>query len=93
MKKRPLSSYEKELARLAAARWGHLPADRLVLELCRIGVVDPSVCKILSTRRFVDDSVKSGLPKVEAMWLAAERFGTSYEYIRKCMYNYPGLDV
>jgi glycerol-3-phosphate cytidylyltransferase-like family protein len=89
-----MTRYEKELARIIADRYGYVAStDQLVEELCRIGVVDHTRCKILSVRRWVDEAVKNGSGKVDAMWQAAEHFCATYEYIRKCMYYYTDVNV
>ncbi len=88
-----MTRYEKELARIVAERYGKLPAAEIVAELCRIGVVDHTLCKVLAVRRHVDELVKSGSGKVDAMWLAAEYFCATYEYVRKCMYYYIDINI
>ncbi len=77
-----MTRYEKELARIVAERYGNLPAGELVAELCRIGVVDHTLCKVLAVRRWVEEAVSGGEGKVDAMWLAAEHFCATYEYVR-----------
>jgi hypothetical protein len=88
-----MTLYEKELARIAAARWGHLPAAELIEKLCHIGVIDHTLCKILAVRRYVDEQVRCGSGKIAAMWLAAEHFCATYEYVRKCMYYYNDVNL
>jgi ribosomal protein L17 len=89
-----LTRYQKYLARIVAEKYGDLPADRLVEELCRVGVVDHTLCKVLAVRGRVEELVKSGRHgKVEAMWIAAEQFCATYEYVRKCMYYYTDVNI
>lgn len=88
-----MTRYEKELARMVAERYGKLPAGELVAELCRIGVVDHTLCKVLAVRRYVEELVRGGTGKVDAMWLAAEHFCATYEYVRKCMYYYTDVNL
>lgn len=88
-----MTRYEKELARIVAERCGNLPAEKIVEELCRIGVVDHTLCKVLAVRRRVDELVGEGHGKVDSMWMAAEQFCTTYEYIRKCMYYYTDVNI
>ncbi len=88
-----LTRYEKELARIVAEKYGELPPARLVEELCRIGVVDHTLCKVLAVRRWVDEALKAGNRKVDAMWMASEHFCATYEYIRKCMYYYTDVNI
>jgi hypothetical protein len=88
-----MTKYQKELARIVAERYGELPTAQLVEKLCRIGVVDHTLCKVFAVRRFVDEQVKSGVGKVDAMWTASEHFCATYEYIRKCMYYYTDINI
>ena len=88
-----LTRYEKELARIVAERYGDFSPARLVEELCRMGVVDHTLCKVLAVRRWVEEAVKGGSGKVEAMWMAAEYFCATYEYVRKCMYYYNDVNI
>jgi hypothetical protein len=88
-----LTRYEKELARIVDERYGELPARRLVEELCRMGVVDHTLCKVFAVRRWVDEEMKRGRGKVDAMWMAAEYFCATYEYVRKCMYYYTDVNI
>ena len=88
-----MTRYEKELARIVSERYGDMPAGELVAELCRIGVVDHTLCKVFAVRRYVDRLTGDGTGKVDAMWLAAEHFCATYEYIRKCMYYYKDVNI
>ena len=93
MKSTKLTRYEKELCRIVAERYGGLTATGLVEELCRIGVIDHTRCKVLAVRRWVEEAVRAGSGKVEAMWMAAEHFCATYEYVRKCMYYYNDINI
>ncbi len=88
-----MTLYEKELARIVGERYGNLTAGQLIEELCRIGVVDYTRCKVLAVRRRVEEMVRGGHKKVDAMWLAAEQFCATYEYVRKCMYYYTDVNI
>lgn len=88
-----MTRYEKELARIIAERFPNLTPQQLIAELCRIGVVDHTLCKVLAVRRRVDELVREGNGKVDAMWMAAEQFCATYEYIRKCMYYYTDVNI
>ncbi len=88
-----MTLYEKELARIVGERYGKLNAAELVAELCRIGVVDHTRCKILAVRRRVEELVHDGHRKIEAMWLAADQFCATYEYVRKCMYYHTDVNI
>jgi len=88
-----LTRYQKDLAQIVETRYAGMSPAALVAELCRIGVVDHTLCKVLAVRRWVDDAVKGGHRKVEAMWMASEHFCSSYEYVRKCMYYYNDVNI
>ncbi|MDR0907566.1 MAG: hypothetical protein LBM63_03015 [Rikenellaceae bacterium] len=88
-----MTKYQKELAREVGRRYGELPTAKLVEELCRIGVVDHTLCKVLAVRRYVEQLVKDGAGKVDAMWAATDHFCATYEYIRKCMYYYTDVNL
>jgi hypothetical protein len=88
-----LTRYEKELVRLVALRYGNLSPAALVEELCRAGVIDYTRCKVLAVRRWVDEAVKRGDGRVEAMVFAAEYFCATFEYVRKCMYYHKDVNI
>lgn len=88
-----MTRYEKELARIITQCWGNISAVELIEKLCDIGVIDHTLCKVLAVRRHVEELVRSGTGKVDAMWLAAEHFCATYEYVRKCMYYYKDLNL
>lgn len=71
---------------------GECPAQ-ITKRLINMGVVDFSRCKILCVRNFVDIQIKEGKKKNDAMWIAAEKFSCSYEYIRKCVYYYRDINL
>lgn len=88
-----LTRYEKEVARTIAERCEKSSTEEIVEKLCRIGVVDHTLCKVLAVRQYVDRLVAGGCQKVDAMWLAAGHFSASYEYIRKCIYYYKDINA
>jgi hypothetical protein len=88
-----LNRYEKELARVVADRFADLTPAGVVEELCRIGVVDHTLCKVLAVRTWVDEQIRAGHGKVDSMWSAADHFCSTYEYIRKCMYYYKDVNL
>ena len=65
----------------------------VVERLIRMGVVDTVRCKILVVREYVNELVGRGTGKVDAMYMAAEKFCCSYEYVRKCMYYYKEVNL
>lgn len=90
----PLTRYQKELAAILARRYGRIGTAALVEELCRIGVIDHTRCKVLAIRRWVDDRVAiDGIGKIRAMHMAADHFASTFDYIRKCVYHYRDVNV
>ena len=61
--------------------------------LTRIGVIDITLCKVLTIREFVAALQKNGMKKIDAMWMASEQFACTYEYVRKCMYYYTDVNL
>lgn len=89
-----LTIYDKELiASLQKMFPENEDTAALVEKLIRMGVVDNVRCKILAVRTFVYELVKCGGGKVDSMYVAAEKFCCSYEYVRKCMYYYKDVDI
>lgn len=88
-----LTIYQREVARLVARRFKKLPPEDLVAELCRMGLIDHSICKVLAVRTWVAEATATGVKKLDAMWTASEKFCTSYEYIRKCIYYYKDINL
>jgi hypothetical protein len=70
-----------------------LDNGELMDKLFEMGVVDFSRCKILATRQYVEQLVRRGEKKTNAMWMAAEHFVCSYEYVRKCVYYYTDINM
>ena len=83
-----MNVYEKQLIDSVSKLYPDSCTAGLVEMLIRMGVVDSTLCKVLVVREYVNDLVKRGSGKVDAMYSAAERFYCSYEYVRKCMYYY-----
>ncbi len=88
-----MTLYEKQLVKIIDAHYGELNTKNLLEKLIKMGVVDYTRCKILAVRNVVDEMVKKGMKKSDAMWSAAEQFACSYEYIRKCMYYYTDVNI
>lgn len=83
-----MTVYQKELMHLLQDKFGRLSTVQLIEKLSEIGVLDYVLCKVLVVREFVCALQRSGVKKIDAMWIASEKFACSYEYIRKCMYYY-----
>lgn len=88
-----LTVYDKQLIESVDRLWPGLDTAALVERLINIGVVDPVRCKILVVREYVDEMVAKGNGKVDSMYMAAERFCCSYEYVRKCIYYYKEIKL
>jgi hypothetical protein len=88
-----LTRYQRELCNIVSRKFDSLPPNLLVEELCRMGVIDHTLCKVLAVRTWVDEQTRTGQRKVKAMNLAAEHFCASYEYVRKCMYYYQNVNL
>ena len=88
-----LNIYEKQLVDSVCGILGNECVGPLVEKLIEMGVVDSVRCKILVVREYVDNLVKQGNGKVDAMYMAADRFCCSYEYVRKCMYYYKDVNL
>lgn len=83
-----LPRHQRLLVDALVERYGGLPPEKLLVKLCETGVIDQTRCKILAVRRRVDELYRRGGPKLDAMSRAAEEFCVTYEYVRKCVYNY-----
>ncbi len=88
-----MTTYEKQLIETITARWPELGPAAVMEKLIEIGVVDYTRCKVLAVREFVAAQVTAGVRKIDAMWLATERFSCSYEYVRKCVYYYRDVNL
>ena len=88
-----LTRYEKYLADIVRQKYSDEDLAEVIELLCRKGIIDMSMCKVLAVRNFVEHLVRHGSQKVEAMWSAAEYFCATYEYVRKCMYYYKDVSL
>lgn len=88
-----MTTYERQFSKIFEAKFPALSTADILEKLSEIGVIDFTLCKVLAVRSHVDTLVKEGSKKVDAMWCAAELFGCSYEYIRKCMYYYKNVNL
>lgn len=88
-----MTSYEKELISQLEQHYPRLSTTRLLEKLMDMGVIDFSRCKILAVRSRVEQLIKQGYKKIDAMWEAASHFACSYEYVRKCMYYYQDVNL
>ena len=56
-----MTRYEKELIRMIGMRFGELAPQQLVEKLTGIGVIDITLCKVLTIREFVAALQKNGM--------------------------------
>lgn len=88
-----MTVYQKELMHLLQNKFGQLSTVQLIEKLSEIGVLDFILCKVLVVREFVNALQRTGVKKIDAMWIASEKFACTYEYIRKCMYYYTDVGL
>ena len=88
-----LTVYDKQLIGEVERMFPDHHAGEVVERLIRMGVVDTVRCKILVVREYVNELVGRGTGKVDAMYMTAEKFCCSYEYVRKCMYYYKEVNL
>lgn len=87
-----MTIYVKELLERIGERYGELSGVEMAQKLFELGVVNHTLCKVLAVRDYVDERVKEGDKKIDAMWKASEQFCCSYEYARKCVYYYTDIN-
>lgn len=88
-----MTIYVKELLDMIDQEYGRMDTKDLTKKLFEIGVVDHTMCKVLAVRKYVENEMKKGEKKIDAMWNASERFSCTYEYIRKCVYYYTDVNI
>lgn len=88
-----MTIYQRQLKQQIAELHPDSSNDELLDLLFEMGVVDQTRCKVLAVRRWVDNAVREGSRKVDAMYQAADKFSCSYEYVRKCMYYYTDVNL
>jgi hypothetical protein len=88
-----LTRYQHGLWQVIAKRTRHISTKRLFEQLCRMGVVDNTLCKVLAVRLWVDQRCDEGYGKVKAMWMAAEHFSITYELVRQYIYYYKDINI
>lgn len=67
--------------------------ENTVKLLLESNFIDFRTMKIALTRHYVEECVKRGCGKREAMMLVANDLATSYEYVKKAMYYYNDVNV
>lgn len=88
-----MTSYEKELILLIEQHYPNISIKNLIVKLMDMDIIDFTRCKVLAVRNWVNQRIRQGDKKIDAMWKAAEHFACSYEYVRKCMYYYQDVNL
>lgn len=88
-----MTIYQRKLKQQIKELHPDIDSSQLLDLLFKMGVVDHTRCKVLAIRRWVEEAVRQGSRKVDAMYQAAEEFACSYEYVRKCMYYYKEVNL
>lgn len=88
-----MTIYVKEMIEMLERKYGKLSTSEFASKLFEIGVLDHTLCKVLSVREYVAALVKGGEKKIDAMWKAADHYSCSYEYVRKCIYYYTDVNI
>ncbi len=87
-----MTLYQKRLHELVQSRVPHADGTEVVDTLFRLGVIDSTLVKVLVIREYVEELMREGETKLNAMWRATEIFACTYEYVRKCVYYYRDIN-
>jgi hypothetical protein len=88
-----MTLYQKRLHELVQARCARNNGHEVIDLLFRVGVIDSTLVKVLVIREYVEELLRDGETKLNAMWRATEVFACTYEYVRKCMYYYKDVNL
>ncbi len=88
-----MTLYQKRLHDLVQARCAQNSGHDVVDLLFRVGVIDSTLVKVLVIREYVEELLREGETKLNAMWRATEVFACTYEYVRKCIYYYKDVNL
>ncbi len=88
-----MNLYQKKLHELVRSRMPHAVGAEVVELLCKIGVIDNTLIKVLVIREYVAELMRGGETKLNAMWRTTEIFACTYEYVRKCVYYYKDINL
>lgn len=88
-----MTTYERGLLEIIDKHFATLTPRELTQKLMDMGVVDHTRLKVLAIRNYVEELVRGGERKINAMWIASEHFACTYEYVRKCIYYYTDVNV
>lgn len=83
----PMTSEARDtFVQMVDEQCGQLTCHEVLGWLAEHNLLSPSRCHAYIARKMVDEQLRRGLNKVNAMSLAAERLGCSYECVRKYVY-------
>ncbi len=83
-----MTVYDKMLIEKLCPEEEEMTPQALMESLLKRNLLDQKRCRALLVRDFVDESVRKGSTKIDAMYEAADRFCCSYDSIRKYVYYY-----
>ena len=88
-----MTVYQKRLHEIVQSHCPHANNGEIVDLLFRVGVIDSTLVKVLVIREYVEELMREGDSKLNAMWRATEIFACTYEYVRKCVYYYKDINL
>lgn len=88
-----LTIHEKAFVEAASKRLAGMDTPGVIEALVRMGVINPKMCKVAVVREYIDSLRREGRRITDAMWIAAERFALSYEFVRQCVYYHKGVNL
>lgn len=84
-----MTRHEESLAGVLLGEVGGLRTEEAVRRLIRLGLLNRTACERLAVRDEVARLAREGIPRCEALHMAAERFCCSYEKARGLFYENP----
>jgi hypothetical protein len=88
-----MNIYQKRLREIVQSNDPCPERSEVVDLLFRVGVIDSTLVKVLVIRQYVEELMRQGETKLNAMWRATEIFACTYEYVRKCIYYYKDVNL
>ena len=88
-----MTIYQKRLHELVQSHCSGQNGRDIVDMLFKVGIIDTTLVKVLVIREYVDQLIRGGETKLNAMWRATEIFACTYEYVRKCVYYYKDINL
>lgn len=88
-----LTIHEKAFVESASERLAGRSAREVIEALLRMGVINPKMCRVAVVRDCIARLRRDGERITDAMWIAAERYALSYEFVRQCVYYHKGVNM